>query len=601
MDTRLERRATHLIRTRRLFLVFLAVFALFVFRLWKLQIVEGETYRRLADNNRIRVEKIVAPRGIIYDRNGVPLVKNVPAFDISVVPEEFSLENLPLLARLIGRPDDEVEKKILAPRRFPKEPVKVRINATMEEVARVEARRLELPGVSVDLEISRSYLYGSVASHVLGYLGRLRPDQKQKPEYRYIPMDAFVGQWGLEARFDEVLRGEPGDRIFEVDALGQRIRQVGVHPPQKGEDLHLTLDLEVQQAAEEALADQVGAAVALDPLTGDIFALVSRPSFDPNLFATGISTDAWNALLLDPKKPLFNRALQSQFPPGSTFKIAVALAALEEHAIDPEEEVVCTGKIRFGDREFRCWKKGGHGKMNLHRALVQSCDVYFYDLSLRLGIDTIARYARLLGLGRRPGVGLVSEATGLVPTRAWKKKRFGIPWYRGETLNASIGQGYVLTSPFQMAWMTATVANEGTLFEPRLVQGAPVRVVQKTSFQAETIKRLDRALQGVVEDPHGTARRVRTDRTTVAGKTGTAQVTSLDDWKALDEEDRGTLEDHGWFVAFAPADDPQIALAVIVEHGGHGGSVAGPIARKMIEAFDPTRRKIEQCGAGGSL
>lgn len=597
MDTRyFERRTAHIVRTRRIFYILAAVFAVFALRLWQLQVVEGEEYRRLAENNRIRVEKVTAPRGIIYDRYGTPLVKNVPAFDISVVPEEFSMSNVPLLAGLLTMDPEEIEEKLGARRRFKGEPVKVKIDAEMEEVARVEARRLELPGVHVDVEVSRGYLYGNVASHILGYLGRLRPDQMHKPEFRDVPANTYVGQWGLEEKYDSQLRGVPGDRIFEVTALGQKIREVGVRPPEKGKDIYLTIDLDVQKAAEEAIGDKSGAAVALDPSSGEVLALVSRPSFDPNYFSTGISSDRWDALLHDPRKPLFNRALQSQFPPGSTFKIVVALAALEERIVSLGEEIECKGWIKFGDRIFRCWRRGGHGTVNFRRALVESCDVYFYEMAIRLGIDNIAKYAKALGLGDRPGLGLVPEAAGIVPSIGWKKKRFDQPWYRGETLNASIGQGYVLSSPFQMAEMTAAFSNGGTVYKPRLIRGTPMEVLGQMSFAKEHLAVITDALKGVVEDPHGTAGRVRSEKAPIAGKTGTAQVTSLESWESAEEGKRGKLEDHGWFVAFSPIEEPSIALAVIVEHGGHGGSVAGPVAKAMIEVFDPGRDKIKGCG-----
>ena len=587
MQHRTDRRTTHIIRTRQILLVLLCVFTVFVLKLWQLQVVEGEEFSRLAKNNRIRTEKIPAQRGIIYDRNGVPLVKNIPAFDISVITEEFPAEVEPLLASVLSMPVEELRSKLHA-RRSPHRPVKIKIDASMEEVARVEARRLELPGVHVDVEVSRQYLYGSVASHILGYLGRLRSGQANKKEYEHVPANAYVGQWGLEAKYDKYLRGTPGDRIFEVNALGQKIREIGVRPPVKGTDLYLTIDLAVQKAAEEGFDSKAGAAVAIDPGSGEVLALVSRPSFDPNLFATGISSKEWNALLYDPQKPLYNRALQSQYPPGSTFKIVVALGALEEGLVTPEEEITCKGRIRLGRRAFRCWKKAGHGQVNLRKALVESCDVYFYEMALRLGINSIASYAKSLGLGSKPNLGLVREASGIIPSKQWKLKRMNERWYPGETLNASIGQGYVSTSPFQMALMTATVANGGTVFKSNIIKGSATEVLGKAELSDQTILRVKAALQGVIEDPHGTARSVRSSVTTIAGKTGTAQVSSLESWKAIKEGDKGLLEDHAWFVAFSPVDNPDIALSVIVEHGGHGGSTAGPIAKAMIEAY---RRK----------
>ncbi len=585
MEQRTDRRTAHITRISRILAVILCVFTVFVLRLWQLQVVEGDEYRRLAKNNRIRTEKIPAPRGIIYDRNGIPLVKNVPAFDISVISEEFPVEMEALLASVLSMSPEELSSKIEAGSRYPSKPVKVKINASMEEVARVEARRLELPGVHVDVEVSRRYLYGPVASHVLGYLGRLRSGQANKEKYKHVLPNAYVGQWGLEAKYDEYLRGTPGDRIFEVNALGQKIREVGVRPPEKGTDLHLTIDLAMQKAAEDAFDSRAGAAVAIDPNNGEVLALVSRPTFDPNLFATGISSKEWNELLNDPKKPLYNRALQSQYPPGSTFKIVVALGALEEGIVTPEEYVTCIGRINLGRRAFRCWKRAGHGKVNLRKALVESCDVYFYDMALRLGVDSIADYAKSLGLASTPGLGLVREAPGIIPTKQWKLKKKNERWYPGETLNASIGQGFVSTSPFQIAQMIATLTNGGRVFKANLVKKSRAEVLWETELNDEAVAEIKDALQAVVEDKHGTARSVRSDITTIAGKTGTAQVSSLESWRAIKEDDKGLLEDHAWFVAFSPIDNPDIALSVIVEHGGHGGSAAGPIAKAMIEAY----------------
>jgi len=585
MDATADRRIAHLTRTRAVLVCLLLAFAVLGLRLWQLQVLGGNEFRQLAENNRVRVEKETAPRGIIFDRFGRPLVKNVPAFDISVVPEEFPKDQTGLLASILSIPADDLTAVLKTRRRTAREPIKVKIDASLDEVAQVEARRLELPGVRVDLEISRGYLYDDMASHILGYLGRLRPEQQTTDEYKHVPANAYIGQWGLEARYDTSLRGKPGDRIYEVNALGQRIRQIGYVPPEKGQDIHLTIDLDVQLAAEKALRDKTGAAVALDPNTGEVLAFVSRPSFDSNLFATGISSNEWNRLLEDPRKPLFNRALQAQFPPGSTFKIVVGLAGLEQGHVDPEEEVLCKGGMPFGSRVFRCWKKGGHGKVNFRRALVESCDVYFYELGLKLGIDTIARYARALGLGTRPGLGLIPEAAGIVPSSAWKRSRFREPWYPGETLNTSIGQGYVSVSPFQAAQMMATFANGGTLHQPVLIREFPVGTLGITEFSPDVLSRVREALLGVIEDPHGTARVARSELVSIGGKTGTAQVTSLDEWKEIEGQDRGTLEDHAWFVAFAPVEEPQIALSVFVEHGGHGGSTAAPIAKTMIEVY----------------
>jgi len=587
----------------RVILAVLAILFLgFALRLWQLQVIEGDRYRKLAESNRIHTVKVPAPRGIIYDRNGIPLVQNVPAFDVSVTPAEFPTESTPLLAALLSMSSSELDRKIRGRSVNPNYPVKVKLDVTREEIAKVEARKLELSGVDIQMEASRKYLYGSLGAHVLGYLGRLRPEQANDERYKGVPLDSFVGQWGLEAVFDEYLRGVPGEEIYEVNALGQKIRQLGRKPPEKGNDLRLTLDMYAQKAAEDAFdeEDKAGAAVAIDPNTGGILAMVSRPSFDPNLFATGIDPKEWKEFINDPRKPMFNRAIQSQYPPGSTFKIVVALAALANERFNPDSRVHCSGGIPFGGRTFRCWKKGGHGSVDLRRAIVESCDVYFYQTGLKLGIDPIATMAESFGMGAPPKVGLVKEASGIVPSSAWKLKRMKQPWYAGETLSCAIGQGYVSASPYQMAEVAAIVGNGGTRWKPSFVKGTPPEAAEKLTFDPPAIGLVRDAMRGVVEEGGGTAHRAKSQITTVAGKTGTAQVVGNE---ALKFKKAGAqLGDHGWFIAFSPVEKPDIAISVFVEHGGHGGSVAAPIAKSMIEAFRnrevPEKKKSEEENKG---
>ncbi|MBI5141864.1 MAG: penicillin-binding protein 2 [Nitrospirae bacterium] len=598
-------RVTDTTASRVILAVMVILFLGFALRLWQLQMIEGDKYRKLAESNRIHTVKVPAPRGIIYDRNGIPLVQNVPAFDVSVTPSEFPMESTPLLAALLSMSSSELDRKIRGRSVNPNYPVKVKLDVTREEIAKVEARKLELPGVDIQMEASRKYLYGSLGAHVLGYLGRLRPDQADDERFKGVPPDSFVGQWGLEAVFDEYLRGVPGEEIYEVNALGQKIRQLGRKPPEKGNDLRLTLDMYAQKAAEDAFdeEDKAGAAVAIDPNTGGILAMVSRPSFDPNLFATGINPKEWKEFINDPRKPMFNRAIQSQYPPGSTFKVVVALAALANDRFSPDSRVHCSGGIPFGGRTFRCWKKGGHGSVDLRRAIVESCDVYFYQTGLKLGIDPIAAMAESFGMGAPPKVGLVKEASGIVPSSAWKMKRMKQPWYAGETLSCAIGQGYVSASPYQMAEVAAIIGNGGTRWKPSFVKGTTPEAAGKINFDPAAIGLVRDAMRGVVEEGGGTAHRAKSQITTVAGKTGTAQVVGNE---ALKFKKAGAqLGDHGWFIAFSPVEKPDIAISVFVEHGGHGGSVAAPIAKSMIEAFRnrevPEKKKSEEekMGAGG--
>ena len=431
--------------------------------------------------------------------------------------------------------------------------------------------------------MTRHYLFGDVGAHLIGYIGKLNQRQYRDSEFRGLPADAFVGQWGTEMLFDKQLRGIPGERIVEVDALGRELRLIKEKPPLKGEDLILSMDLNLQKAAEESFGEKTGALVAIKPDTGEILSLVSKPSFDPNLFAKGISQQQWTDLIYNPRNPLLNRALQSQYPPGSTFKIVTALAGLEEHVIDPETKVTCNGGISYGRWHFGCWQKNGHKTLSLHRALVESCDVYFYEVGRRLGIDRVASYARELGLGKNSELKLVKERKGVVPDTKWKQEKKKQPWYLGETFNASIGQGYVSVTPYQMARLTGIISNGGYIHEPSLLKLAEKPLIaKKLNVSSENISEIKKGLYGVVNEPSGTGWAARSSIIEICGKTGTAQVIGIrKDSRYLHELHR----DHAWFVAFAPCDKPEIALSVLVEHGGHGGAAAAPIAKRAIEAY----------------
>lgn len=401
----------------------------------------------------------------------------------------------------------------------------------------------------------------------------------------------------MEAVFDDSLRGAPGERIIEVNALGRELRMIQERPPVKGTDIHLSIDMNIQKAVEDAFGDRAGALVAIEPDSGQILALESLPSFDPSVFSRGISYKEWKALMDDKKKPMLNRAVQSQYPPGSTFKIITAIAALEEGVIETDKKINCAGGINYGKWHFGCWKKGGHGPVDFHRGIVESCDTYFYEVGKRLGIDRIHKYAIELGLGKETGLNLlVKEKSGLIPSTEWKKAKTNLPWYLGETFNAAIGQGYVAVTPIQMAAMMATVANGGDIYKLSLVQGAK-KQVGKVAIKPETINMIKDALSGVVNEPGGTASGSRSQLTIMGGKTGTAQVVGK-----LKGTSSGQFGDHAWFVAFAPVDNPVIALSVFVEHGGHGASAAAPIAKKAVEAYITSRQALiegAKAAAGG--
>lgn len=569
-------------KTRVISFIILILFSVLLLRLWQLQILQGTEFRKISESNRLRIIGVPAPRGIIFDRNGIPLVKNTPYFCASVIPEEFDRAGIPALAEVLRMNPGDIVQKMTRKVQSPFTPVRIKEGLSFPEVSYIEARRSDFPGLIIEIEVSRQYMYGTAGAHLIGYLGRLTPRQAKSPEFRDVPPDAFIGQWGVEKLYDKSLRGTAGQRIIEVDALGREIRLLKGNPPEKGADLTLSMDIALQQAAEKAFDGRAGAMVALDPKTGELLGLISAPSFDPNRFATGIAYDEWLQLTTDKKVPMLNRAIQSQYPPGSTFKIITAIAAMEEQAVTEDSKVECRGGINFGRWHFGCWRKTGHGVLSLHRAIVESCDVYFYEAGKRVGIDKIHHYASMLGLNRETGIPLGKERKGLIPNTAWKKETRNSDWFLGETFISSIGQGYVSVTPVQMAVMMSAVANGGRVYQPLLLKGAAPVPVSTVDIRPETLAFVRDALRGVVNEPGGTAGSSRSESTVIGGKTGTAQVVGLrKDSKYLAERFR----DHAWFVAFAPAEEPEVALSVLVEHGGHGGSAAAPIAKKAIEAY----------------
>ncbi|BCB97446.1 penicillin-binding protein 2 [Dissulfurispira thermophila] len=561
--------------------IIIGILLILCFRLWQLQILDSDKYKRLSEDNRLRILKTPAPRGIIYDRNGTPLVKNIPFFSVSITTDNFKGIDIDSLSAILGLSKKEVEEKLYRKDNSPFVPVKLKQGLTFEEIARIEARRSDFPGLFVETDVGREYLFGKVGAHIIGYLGKITSSQLNNPELRHFPPDALIGQWGVEALFDSQLRGIPGERIIEVDALGRELRKIQERPPVKGTDINLSIDINIQKAVEDAFGDKAGALVAIKPDSGEILALESLPSFDPNVFSMGITANAWKSLMEDKKKPMLNRAIQSQYPPGSTFKIITAIAALEEGVINLDAKVNCTGGINYGRWTFGCWKKGGHGLVDFHRAIVESCDVYFYELGKRLGIDRIYKYATAFGLGKETGIDLmpVKEKRGLIPNTEWKKQKKHLPWYLGDTFISSIGQGFITATPMQMALMTATFANGGKIYKPSLIKNNQ-SLQGIIPLRQETIKIIKEALSGVVNEPNGTAQGAKSFLTVVAGKTGTAQVVGKK--KGLSGE---RFTDHAWFVAFAPVDRPEIAISVFVEHGGSGGAVAAPIAKRAIEAY----------------
>jgi len=581
------------IRTRLRILVVCIVlaFSAIAIRLWYLQVIKGAYYRDLSESNRVRIANIRPPRGIFYDRNGVPYVTNTPSYTITFTPEDAK-DNPGVKERLasaIGMAPEDLDALIRSEvMRNPYQPIRVCENANFQVISAIEAMKDDLPGVMVQVELRRNYPMGEFAAHMVGYIGKVTPDQQKQEEYAGLPNDFLIGQYGIERAFDKVIRGEPGRRGIEVDASGRQKRVIYTTEPVAGEDLITTIDIRAQKAAEDGLEGKAGAIVAIDPNNGDVLAMASRPGFDPNIFPLGITAKQWAALSMDDKHPLNNRALQGVFPPGSTFKLAMALAGLETGKINTTDTVTCNGGFPFGNRVFHCWQKKGHGTVALHKAIVESCDVYFYRLGDKMGIDNIAKYSNYLGLGLPTGVGL-REKPGLIPSTEWKKRVRHQDWYSGETISCSIGQGYVNVTPIQLARMVGTIVNGGTLYQPQVVRAIrykdghtmvfPTNVVGKAPVKQTNLDLIKAGMIGVVEEPGGTAHASKSDYVKIGGKTGTAQVIALGKGHGIGDKD------HAWFVAAAPMDDPKIAVCILVEHGGHGGSAAAPIAKKVIEAY----------------
>jgi penicillin-binding protein 2 len=577
-------------------------FAILVTRLWYLQIQQGEQYKKLAENNRVRYLEVAAPRGNILDRKGREIVTNRPSFNVVWVREDNRLDDelIKKMARILDVDVSELLVKIRKMAGTPGHiPIRLAEDIDWDKVAYVENNRMELPGIKIEVVPLRVYHYGNMASHVIGYLGEINKKDLQKDKSGVYRGGDMIGKMGLERLREEDLRGEKGRNYMEVNALGFEQRNLKGTAPLPGNDLQLTLDVDMQRAAEEIMMSEKksGAVVAIEVNTGRLLMLASLPVLELDKFIGGISHKNWKEMLDNPYHPLMNKLVQGQYPPASTYKIVTAIAGLAEGVIDADTIIYCPGYYRFGNRTYRCWKHSGHGAVDLKRALAESCDVYFYQVGQRLGVNRLASYAVRLGLGRKTGVEMEHEKGGLIPTADWKMKRYGKPWQEGETLSVAIGQGFDLVTPVQLALMTATVANGGTLYKPSLIetvrdpdgriieQFEPV-VLGRFTGQEHNLKLVRDGLIEAVNGRHGTGRRARLKNITVAGKTGTAQVVRLKQYKHLKEEDIPyKYRDHAWFTCFAPAENPEIAVTVLVEHGLHGGSGAAPVARAVLEKY----------------
>ena len=587
------------LKTLTLF-VLIVVGVLFV-RLWFLQIISGAQYRKKSESNRIDLRDILPVRGMVFDRNGELLVDNRASFAVGVIPEDIkNLDGLiDDISRLIEIDGLSAKKKINEGlRQNPFNLVYIKKGITRDELAGVETNIFHMPGVIIEVKPKRHYIYGPFASHLIGYLGEIEKEQLNKEGYKRNKIGDFVGKFGVEKKWQRYLNGVRGGQQVEVDASGRRLRVLYQKAAEPGFNIYLTIDKDLQMLAEHSLENRAGAIVAMNPMTGEVLTMASSPSFNPNDFATGMDEKGWKQLVSNLHFPLQNRVISGQYPPGSLFKMVVAIAGLEEGVIDPDEKIFCGGSYSFRGRVYRDWKEEGHGYVDLHRALVESCDVYFYKMGQKIGIDTIARYAKSLGFGSKTKLQLGDEKEGLIPNRAWKLRRWHVPWQEGETLSVAVGQSFALITPIQMVRFVSALFNGGVLFKPQatkwIEKESKERIfkfkpnsLHRWSIKKENMELIKKALVGVVNEPHGTGKRAKLDQIRVAGKTGTAQVIALPEERELAREKDVPYKfrDHAWFVAVAPAENPAIALAVLIEHSGTGGSVAAPIAKKLLECY----------------
>jgi len=579
IDRQFEARLERSLGWFRFFII--AALSILFIRMFSLQIVKrGELCKR-SEANRIQLFFQPAPRGIIYDRNGKVIIRNIGSFSVLFSPTNLTWakteEILKKLSEILDIDYHSMVVKVRSSIRQPLNSILLAEDVPTSKVFCLAEEKVNLPGVNIEVEPKRRYVHNNFASHLLGHLGEIGPSELQSLSGAGYRLGDIIGKSGVEKIYDNSLRGMKGGRQVEIDANGRQLRIINSVLPEEGNSLILTLDERIQKLLEDALDGKAGAICAINPADGEVLGLVSKPDFDPNLFTERLSPSLSQQLFTDPGLPMFNRAIQSQYAPGSLFKIITAIAALEEGVISPDETMGCRGTFPIGNREFKCWKERGHGRLNIVQAIAQSCDIFFYQLGLRVGADKMASYARMLGLEKEVGIPLPSEAKGLVPDSIWKKIHFGEEWYPGDTANMSIGQGYLEVSPLQMASLISMIANGGTIYKPlivkkiidgrgKIIETFQPKVIGKPRISSETLSIIRRGLREAVLS--GTCQVVKFKGLSVVAKTGTAQ------------NPHG--EDHAWFICYAPEESPRVALAVLVEHGGHGASAAAPLARQIL-------------------
>jgi penicillin-binding protein 2 len=594
--------------------IIVVCFLIIIVRLWYLQVYKGEQFYLYSLENRLRKEVVKAPRGMIFSRNNQMLIHNIPRFDAVIVPQYLKnkKESIKRISTILSMPIKSINKILKKNRTQAKyRAVIIKKNISRKEVAIIETENIKLPGVRVQTFISREYTDKEIGGHLLGYISEI--SQSQLPKYRKrdkfnYKLGDFVGQSGLEEQMDRMLRGKDGHEFMEVDARGRMKRksleadnlfsEIKNESSKPGHNLRLTIDRDLQKVAYKSLGEKVGSVVAVDVNTGEILTMISKPSFDPTKFSRGLTIGYWNSLINNTKKPLINRTIQEHYSPGSTFKTITAIAALEESIVTKDQEVFCGPTFRLGRRTYHDWRRGGHGYTDIYKSLKRSVDVYYYKIATQLDIDILARYANMFGFGKKTGIMLPREISGLMPTRQWKKKRFGVDWQMGETLSCVIGQSYILVTPLQLALAYASIANGGILFKPYLIKevfsntGQIIKkfspeIVQEAAIKEETFQVIKKGLFKVVNEERGTAWWYRGRGIRMAGKTGTSQVKSMTSKELFSkcEEMEYKNRHHGIFVAYAPADNPKVAVAVVVEHGCHGSSAAAPVARDVITKY----------------
>jgi penicillin-binding protein 2 len=562
---------------------------LLLIRVFSLQVIRGWYYRQVSEENRIRLVPLPAPRGLIMDRNGKVIVSNRASYTASIIPYEVRnlKEVVGKLSPVLQINADSLMQKIKVDwsRRF--EPITLKRDVDFTTISILEEQNQDFPGVIYQVEQTRKYPEIKSISHLIGYVSEISSQELANlPKQRYR-VGAYIGKKGIEKQYDDLLRGKDGMLYLEVSAVGKILGELKDKKPDlpiAGSDIKLCIDFDLQKLADSLLEQYSGASlVALDPTNGEVLVLASKPGFNPNIFAGVLTQEEWSNLTQDPNHPLLDRAVQGAYPPGSTLKLLTAGAALEAKTVEQEASFVrCVGAYRFGNRIFKCWQERGHGKLKLHEAIVQSCDIYFYQLGLRVGLENWCHYAGLCGFGEKTGIDLPDEAKGFAPTFSYYIRKHGKgEWVKGLVINLAIGQGEISATPLQMATFYAGLANKGVVFRPHLLKQAITpsenkfvtkkEQFLKLPFSLETLDTLDQALVGVVNEPFGTGGVARLPDITVAGKTGTAQ--------------NPFGQDHAWFICYAPAENPKIVLALLVENAGHGGTIAAPIARKILQAF----------------